>query len=242
VTGPLIAVTSGDPAGIGPEIMARAAAGLRGRVADGEFSLLLIGARLDTPGSAENNSGSTIPRRRSPPRSLALIYPRSLSSTSTRPKRTFRQADRPRKAAALLTTRSQPPCALRLRASPTPFARANQQRSSQLRGPPLQRPHGASRRSHRRARQRDAAGPWRHAGGATSPPHTALEDVPKRVTPDRISRVVALTDEALKALRVSAPPHRHRGAQSACGRRRSVRTAGHRHRRTDHPAPAPARL
>jgi 4-hydroxy-L-threonine phosphate dehydrogenase PdxA len=37
-------VTSGDPAGIGPEIMARAAAALRGRVADGEFSLLLIGA------------------------------------------------------------------------------------------------------------------------------------------------------------------------------------------------------
>ena len=32
--------------------------------------------------------------------------------------------------------------------------------------------------------------------------HTALEDVPKRVTPERISRVVALTDEALKALRV----------------------------------------
>ena len=31
--------------------------------------------------------------------------------------------------------------------------------------------------------------------------HTALEDVPKRVTPERISRVVALTDEALKALR-----------------------------------------
>ena len=32
--------------------------------------------------------------------------------------------------------------------------------------------------------------------------HTALQDVPKRVTPERISRVVALTDEALKALRV----------------------------------------
>ena len=45
VTGPRIAVTSGDPAGIGPEIMARAANGLRERVANGEFSLLLIGAR-----------------------------------------------------------------------------------------------------------------------------------------------------------------------------------------------------
>jgi 4-hydroxy-L-threonine phosphate dehydrogenase PdxA len=38
-------VTSGDPAGIGPEIMARAAAALRGRVAEGDFSLLLVGAR-----------------------------------------------------------------------------------------------------------------------------------------------------------------------------------------------------
>ena len=35
VTGPRIAVTSGDPAGIGPEIMARAAAVLRERVAHG---------------------------------------------------------------------------------------------------------------------------------------------------------------------------------------------------------------
>ena len=53
VTGPRIAVTSGDPAGIGPEIMARAAAGLRERVADGEFSLLLIGARSTHQRSAE---------------------------------------------------------------------------------------------------------------------------------------------------------------------------------------------
>jgi 4-phospho-D-threonate 3-dehydrogenase / 4-phospho-D-erythronate 3-dehydrogenase len=45
VTRPRIAVTSGDPAGIGPEIMARAAAALRKRVAVGDFSLLLIGAR-----------------------------------------------------------------------------------------------------------------------------------------------------------------------------------------------------
>src|SRR6202000_1782628 len=37
--------TSGDPAGIGPEIMARAATALSGRVKDGDFSLLLIGAR-----------------------------------------------------------------------------------------------------------------------------------------------------------------------------------------------------
>ena len=44
MTGPRIAVTSGDPAGIGPEIMARAAHALRDRVAE-KLSLLLIGAR-----------------------------------------------------------------------------------------------------------------------------------------------------------------------------------------------------
>ena len=33
--------------------------------------------------------------------------------------------------------------------------------------------------------------------------HTALEEVSRRVTPERVSRVVALTDEALKALNVS---------------------------------------
>jgi 4-hydroxy-L-threonine phosphate dehydrogenase PdxA len=37
-------MTSGDPAGIGPEIMARAAVALRPKVAAGELSLVLIGA------------------------------------------------------------------------------------------------------------------------------------------------------------------------------------------------------
>lgn len=43
---PRIAVTTGDPAGIGPEIVARAASVLRDRVAGGEFSLVLIGSAL----------------------------------------------------------------------------------------------------------------------------------------------------------------------------------------------------
>ena len=43
---PRIAVTTGDPAGIGPEIVARAASVLRDRVAGGEFSLVLIGSAV----------------------------------------------------------------------------------------------------------------------------------------------------------------------------------------------------
>ena len=41
---PRIAVTTGDPAGIGPEIVARAAAVLRPRIERGEFALLIIGS------------------------------------------------------------------------------------------------------------------------------------------------------------------------------------------------------
>ena len=64
--------------------------------------------------------------------------------------------------------------------------------------------------------------------------HVALEDVPKRLTPERLRRVIDLTHEALTRLGVAARAHRRRGAQSACGRGRPVRPAGHRHLRAGH--------
>ena len=45
--------------------------------------------------------------------------------------------------------------------------------------------------------------------------HVALEDVPKRLTPERLRCVIDLTHEALAGLRHAAPPHRRRGAQPA---------------------------
>ena len=44
---PTLAVTMGDPAGVGPEIILKACRQLRSRVQNGEFRLLIIGHRSD---------------------------------------------------------------------------------------------------------------------------------------------------------------------------------------------------
>ena len=64
--------------------------------------------------------------------------------------------------------------------------------------------------------------------------HVALEEVPKRLTPERLRRVIDLTHEALLQARRAARPYCRRGAQSACRRGRPVRPAGHRRLRADH--------
>ena len=64
--------------------------------------------------------------------------------------------------------------------------------------------------------------------------HIALEDVPKRLTPERLRRVIDLTHDALIGLGVPRAPHRRRRAQPACRRGRPVRPAGHRRLRADH--------
>ena len=92
-------MTSGDPAGIGPEIMARAAAALRRRVADGEFSLLLIGVR-STHREALKQLGMDDPATTITAAKPGADLPRSVSSTSTQPVFRFRPANRRRKADA----------------------------------------------------------------------------------------------------------------------------------------------
>ncbi|WP_245473087.1 PdxA family dehydrogenase, partial [Mesorhizobium sp. M7A.F.Ca.CA.002.05.1.1] len=44
MSGPRLGITMGDPAGIGPEIIAKACARLKPRLADGSLSLLIIGS------------------------------------------------------------------------------------------------------------------------------------------------------------------------------------------------------
>ena len=41
---PRIAISTGDPAGIGPEIILKAAHALQGRIEDGAFSLIVLGS------------------------------------------------------------------------------------------------------------------------------------------------------------------------------------------------------
>ena len=44
MSGPRLGITMGDPAGIGPEIIAKACARLKPRLAEGSLSLLIIGS------------------------------------------------------------------------------------------------------------------------------------------------------------------------------------------------------
>lgn len=53
---PVLAVTVGDPAGIGPEISLKAAASVAGRLGDGEFRLRLFGCRQVLEGTARTLS------------------------------------------------------------------------------------------------------------------------------------------------------------------------------------------
>jgi 4-phospho-D-threonate 3-dehydrogenase / 4-phospho-D-erythronate 3-dehydrogenase len=194
-------VTSGDPAGIGPEIMARAAAALRERVADGEFSLLLIGARsthrkaleqlgLDDPATPVSEAK---PHANLPPIGFididaARVHFPSGQSTAEGGRIAY---DAIATAVRLaLDGVADAICTGPISKEALNFAGHHYSGHTELladltgaRDSVMLLVHGAMRVSH-----------------ITT--HTALEDVPKRVTPERISRVVALTDEALKALRV----------------------------------------
>jgi 4-phospho-D-threonate 3-dehydrogenase / 4-phospho-D-erythronate 3-dehydrogenase len=201
VTGPRIAVTSGDPAGIGPEIMARAAAGMRGRIADGEFSLLLIGAR-STHQEALKRLGlddpATTVSAAKPGADLAPIgfididtarVPVPTGQSTAEGGRIAYDAI----AAAVrlaLDGAADAICTGPISKEALNFAGHHYSGHTELladltgaRDSVMLLVHGNMRVSH-----------------ITT--HTALEDVPKRVTPERISRVVALTDEALRALNV----------------------------------------
>ena len=201
VTGPRIAVTSGDPAGIGPEIMARAASGLRKRVADGELSLLLIGARsahrealkqlgLDdpaTPVSAEKPGADL------PPIGFIDIdaaHARVPSGQSTAEGGRIAYDAIAAAVRLALDGVADAICTGPISKEALNFAGHHYSGHTELladltgaRDSVMLLVHGNMRVSH-----------------ITT--HTALEDVPKRVTPERISRVVSLTDDALKALNV----------------------------------------
>ncbi len=201
MTGPRIAITSGDPAGIGPEIMARAAHAVRGRVADGEFSLLLLGGRL-AHRAALDQLGLDDPATSIPISKIHGDLPRiafiDIDAARARvpPGQSTAEGGRIAYDAIAAAVRlaldgvAGAICTGPISKEALNFAGHHYSGHTELladltksRDSVMLLVHGAMRVSH-----------------VTT--HTAIEDVPKRVTPERISRVVALTDEALKALRV----------------------------------------
>ena len=194
-------MTSGDPAGIGPEIMARAASGLCERVADGELSLLLIGA-CSAHEQALKQLGLDDPAKPVSAAKLGVNLPPiafidiDAAGVHVPPGQSTAEGGRIAYDAIATAVRLaldgavDAICTGPISKEALNFAGHHYSGHTELladltgaRDSVMLLVHGNMRVSH-----------------ITT--HTALEDVPKRVTPERISRVVALTDKALRALHV----------------------------------------
>jgi len=202
--GPRIAITMGDPAGIGPEIILSAVAELRPRVEAGELELLVIGCGsvyrriaaklgLDDGGivTVAEDHVANWPR-------VGFIEAGTIDSEIETGKVS---ADAGRLAynaidiavRLAMDGRAQAICTAPLNKEALNLAGHHFSGHTELlaeltgaRDSVMMLAHGNMRVSHIST-------------------HTALTNVPARVTPERIRRVVELTDEALRRLGFAAP-------------------------------------
>lgn len=198
---PKVAVTSGDPAGIGPEIMARAAIALKTRLASAKCRLVLIGSAathasivkslgLDDPAKEisfeslgddtsdiaflDVDAGAThVPLGRSTAEGGRIAHDAIVASVQLAMKG----------AVEAICTGPISKEALNLAGHHYSGHTELLADLTGARDPVMLLAHGHMRVSH-----------------VTT--HVALDEVARRVTPKRIEQVVALTDEALRALGV----------------------------------------
>lgn len=199
---PTLAITMGDPAGIGPEIAAKACRALAPRLASGELRLLVVGhatamerARaafapdLALPVVAEGEAAWPALALLPAGEERGEIAPGVLSAEGGRfaflaVERAVRLAQAGR-VAALVTA---PLNKEALNAAGHRFAGHTEMLAhlTGAKGSVMMLAHGNMRVSH-----------------VTT--HVALEDVPKRVTPERIRLVLDLTHDALRRLGIADP-------------------------------------
>ena len=199
---PHLAITMGDPAGIGPEIIVKAAARLKERVAAGDLKLLIIGS---------------VPALRRAEEVLGLLPERIAEVTEAGPWPALCCLQADKEGAPIAPGRLSADggrfaykaieagvrLALADRIDGIVTAPLNKEALNKagyhyaghtemlaeltgVRGSVMMLAHGNMRVSH-----------------VTT--HVALQDVPKRLTPDRLRRVIDLTDEALKGLGIENP-------------------------------------
>ena len=195
---PRVAVTTGDPAGIGPEILARAAAVLEPRLAAGEFQLVFVGSRAAHRAAVSslglNDDAGPFAAAESRDQCPALTFldvaPGSPEVPLGRSTAEGGHVAYDAIAAAVglaLDGTVDAICTGPISKEALNFAGHHYSGHTELladltgaRDSVMLLAHGNMRVSH-----------------VTT--HVALQDVPKRVTPERIGRVVTLTDEALQA-------------------------------------------
>jgi 4-hydroxythreonine-4-phosphate dehydrogenase len=192
-----LAITMGDPAGIGPEIIVKAAAKLHEPIQSGELALVVIGSnRALEQARAQFTPDLEIPEVTEAgaawPALCALqagpegepILPGQLSADGGRfaylaVERGVRLAQAGRVAAIVTAPLNKE--ALNMAGHHYPGHTEMLAELTGVKGSCMMLAHGNIRVSHLTT-------------------HIALEDVPKRVTPDRLRRVIELTDQALKRL------------------------------------------
>ena len=202
--GPRIAITMGDPAGIGPEIILSAVAQLQARVAAGELELLVIGCGatyrriaaqlgLDDGGIvavAADHAGAWPPVAfiEAGPAGAEIVTGQVSADAGRLAYNAIDIAVR-----LAMDGRAQAICTAPLNKEALNLAGHHFSGHTELlaeltgaRDSVMMLAHGNMRVSHVST-------------------HTALANVPARVTPERIRRVVELTHEALRRLGIAAP-------------------------------------
>jgi 4-phospho-D-threonate 3-dehydrogenase / 4-phospho-D-erythronate 3-dehydrogenase len=197
-----LAITMGDPAGIGPEIIVKACVGLKDRIASGDLRLLIIGsgAALDDA-RATLGSDIAIPQVAADDRDWPnLCYlqadaegnpikPGVLSADGGRfAYKAIEQGVRLTQAGrtAAIVTAPLNKEALNKAGYHFPGHTEMLAHLTGVRGSVMLLAHGNMRVSHVST-------------------HVALEDVPKRLTPERLRQVIDLTDDALRRFGIARP-------------------------------------
>ncbi|EJN12235.1 4-hydroxythreonine-4-phosphate dehydrogenase [Bradyrhizobium sp. YR681] len=197
-----LAITMGDPAGIGPEIIVKACAGLRERIASGDLRLLIIGSGAALNGAkAALGTDVAIPEVAADDREWPnLCYlqadtegdpiePGVLSADGGRfAYKAIEQGVRLTQAGrtAAIVTAPLNKEALNKAGYHFPGHTEMLAHLTGVRGSVMLLAHGNMRVSHVST-------------------HVALEDVPKRLTPERLRMVIDLTNDALLRLGIAKP-------------------------------------
>lgn len=197
-----LAITMGDPAGIGPEIIVKACAGLKDRIASGDLRLLVIGSGAALDGAkAALGSAVAIPEVKADDREWPnLCYlqadtegdpikPGVLSADGGRfAYKAIEQGVRLTQAGrtAAIVTAPLNKEALNKAGYHFPGHTEMLAHLTGVRGSVMLLAHGNMRVSHVST-------------------HVALEDVPKRLTPERLRMVIDLTNDALLRLGIARP-------------------------------------
>ncbi|RXH18753.1 4-hydroxythreonine-4-phosphate dehydrogenase PdxA [Bradyrhizobium guangzhouense] len=197
-----LAITMGDPAGIGPEIIVKACVGLEERIAKGDLRLLIIGSGAALDGAkAALGANIAIPQVTANDRDWPnlcylqadaegeAIKPGVLSADGGRfAYKAIEQGVRLTQAGrtAAIVTAPLNKEALNKAGYHFPGHTEMLAHLTGVRGSVMLLAHGNMRVSHVST-------------------HVALEDVPKRLTPERLRMVIDLTNDALRRLGIAKP-------------------------------------